>query len=275
MLVALCSVKGSPGVTTAAVAMAACWPRGDRPVVVECDPAGGDLLARFRLDQARGLVTLAAAARRRHADPELLWRHVQPLPGGLPVAAGPVGAEQARAALAEITQPDVSPLRVAADQPGSVVIADCGRVDPDSPALPLIAESDVMLLLARARDDQLSHVVLKLSAATRWSRQPCFVLVGNDGYPTSDVSQLLGIKIMARIPHDPHGASVLNGQPGSRASLSRSRIGQAMTKIIQLTAYHAVSAARRAPRWVAAEASPPNGHALPGLVPDWRNGAQR
>ena len=42
MLIALCSVKGAPGVTTSALALALSWPR---PVVLaELDPAGGDVL---------------------------------------------------------------------------------------------------------------------------------------------------------------------------------------------------------------------------------------
>ena len=41
MLVAICSAKGSPGVSVAALALASVWP--SRVVLAECDPAGGDL----------------------------------------------------------------------------------------------------------------------------------------------------------------------------------------------------------------------------------------
>ena len=44
-LVALAADKGSPGVTTAAVALAAVWPRP--ALVAECDPSGGDLAMRL------------------------------------------------------------------------------------------------------------------------------------------------------------------------------------------------------------------------------------
>jgi hypothetical protein len=236
MLIAVCSLKGSPGVTTAAVALAGRWPVGVQPIVVECDPAGGDLLARFRLEQAPGLVSLAAAAR-RHPGPQLIWQHIQQLPGGLPVVVGPVGAEQARAALAEITAGRPSSLRAAADQPGTVVIADCGRVDPDSPALAVIRSADVMLLLAHARDDQLAHVAGKLHIAGRWARTPCLVLVG-DGYPNSEVSRALRINIMGRIPHDPKGASILCGQSAWRHQLSRTALGRATAGIARLAAHH-------------------------------------
>jgi len=41
-LIAIAADKGSPGVTTTSVALAAVWPR---PVLLaECDPSGGDLV---------------------------------------------------------------------------------------------------------------------------------------------------------------------------------------------------------------------------------------
>ncbi len=49
VLVAVASVKGSPGVTTLCVALAACWPDPAGAIVVEADPAGGDVAMRFGL----------------------------------------------------------------------------------------------------------------------------------------------------------------------------------------------------------------------------------
>ena len=96
MLVAVLSVKGSPGVTTFAVALAARWPAPYRPVLVEADPSGGDLATRFSLNPTPGLLSLAAAAR-RSADPAMVWQHAQGLPGGLPLVAAPPDADRARA----------------------------------------------------------------------------------------------------------------------------------------------------------------------------------
>ena len=67
-LIAVCSLKGSPGVTTFSVALAARWPVTDRCVLVECDPSGGDMATRFALASSPGLVSLAAATR-RSTDP--------------------------------------------------------------------------------------------------------------------------------------------------------------------------------------------------------------
>ena len=96
-LIAIASDKGAPGFTTAALALAAVWPR---PVLLaECDPAGGDLVYRFpavgggHLDPRRGVLSLAVVAR-RGMQPQQVWEHVQKLHGGLDVLAGVTNAEQ-------------------------------------------------------------------------------------------------------------------------------------------------------------------------------------
>jgi hypothetical protein len=228
MLIALCSLKGSPGVTTTAVALAARWPADQKPLVVECDPAGGDLAARFRLPATPGVVSLAAAAR-RNRDLAVLWRHSQRLPAGLAVVLGPVGAQQARGALRLLTLGRTSVLRAAGDQPGVVVLADCGRVAPESFALPIIRTADAMVLLAHAQDDELSHVAGELRAATTWNPRSALVLVG-DGYATDEVEHALHIGVMARLPHDPKGAAVLCGRH-TGVGPNRSPLGNAAARL--------------------------------------------
>lgn len=266
MLVAVCSLKGSPGVTTLATALGARWPAAENPIVVEVDQAGGDLMARFRLNDSPGLVSLAAAAR-RSAEATLLAQHTQQLPGGLRVVLGPVGAEQARAALHALTSGGISPLRRAADVPGATVIADCGRIDPDSPALSIIRGADAMLLVARPCDEQLAHVALKLHAAQRWSRKPCFVLVG-DGYPTREVSQALGIPVMGRVPRDDKGAAVLCGQRSDRHGPDRSALGQAAAGIAELVLTHSYAANHNAASMNPALVAQPQATRLRDAVPE-------
>src|SRR5438552_1997397 len=64
-LIAMVSAKGSPGVTTAALACTLSW--STRTIMAECDPAGGDILAGYlaSLEIApMGLLQLAVAALR-------------------------------------------------------------------------------------------------------------------------------------------------------------------------------------------------------------------
>ena len=66
MFVALCGDKGSPGVTTTALALASAW--AGHAVVVEADPAGGDLAIRLHpegsaLPETPTVLSVATAAR--------------------------------------------------------------------------------------------------------------------------------------------------------------------------------------------------------------------
>lgn len=227
MLVAVISLKGSPGVTTFSLALAARWPDEARCVLVECDPSGGDVATRFSLASSPSVVSLAAAAR-RSTDPGLVWQHTQALPGGLAVVTAPPGADHARAALTALAperSSETGVLRQAANAPGAVVIADCGRVDPGSPALPILRSADAMLLLTGAHADNLAHLASRLTAVGRWSRRPALLLVG-EGHTTDEVARELGVPAMGRIPEDRRGAATLCGRPSRRRGPSRSALGR-------------------------------------------------
>ena len=148
-LIAVAADKGAPGATTTALALAAVWPR---PVLLaECDPAGGDLVYRLpaadggRLDQRRGLLSLAVAAR-RGLQPHQAWEHTQKLNGGLDILTGVTNAEQG-AGLNLLWGPVG---RVLAASAQADVIADCGRLGVDGPLYDLLAEAAVMVLVTRA-----------------------------------------------------------------------------------------------------------------------------
>jgi hypothetical protein len=237
MLIAVVSVKGSPGATTFATALAARWPHPARTVLVEADPSGGDLAIRFSLESTPGLVSVAAAARRSE-DPDLLWQHAQELPGGLAVVAAPPDADRARAALSALADPTggESVLRTAANAPDTVVIADCGRVDTGSVALPVVRSADALILLTRAHADDLAHLARRLPIIGRWTPHPMLLLVGH-GYSPADVARELGVAPLGRIPEDPRGAAVLCGRPATarwrRSGPTHSPLGRAAHKVAQ------------------------------------------
>ena len=234
MLIGLCSVKGSPGATTAALAMAARWPAGEA-IVLEADPSGGDLSARFGLPTSPGLVSLAAAARRQTAA-EVVAEHCQRLPGGLPVVVGPVSAEQARAALSALGSRGQPTLQAAAGSPDCAVLVDAGRLDSSSPALPLVRGADALVVLARPRADELSHLATLLTPVATWARTPGLVLVG-EGCSNREAEGELGVPVMARLPHDRSGASMLCGHPRGRRP-DRSALGQACARLARTLIDH-------------------------------------
>lgn len=253
-MVAVVSVKGSPGVTTLCLALAARWPEPARAIVVEADPAGGDVAMRFGLALSPGLLSLAAAARGATGgwDPGLVWRHARAVPGGLLVVAAPPDAGRAQGALVALAPPGGAtcwhpdPLRAAADHPDAVVIVDGGRVDPASPAMPLLRAAELLVVLTRSGADDLAHLARRIPEIGGWSRRPVLLLSG-PGHSISAVARELGVTPLGRVPDDPRGAAVLGGRRSvmrwHRSGPGRSQLGQAAHDIATLLAQEAPPAA--------------------------------
>jgi MinD-like ATPase involved in chromosome partitioning or flagellar assembly len=215
-LIALASVKGSPGVTTTALALAAAWPAPGR-LLLEADPGGGDLGPWLGLPPAPGLVGLAAAVRHDQGA-SAAWLHSQEAGGGLQVVVAPVGAEQASACLTTLTGTVIGDPFTR--EPG-VVIADCGRLDPGSPALAVAAQAEVTLLLVRPQVSGLAHVAPRLAGFSRAGLRLGLLLAPSAGrvpaeaaYSEQEISATLGLPVYASIPADSRAAAHLTGCRG-------------------------------------------------------------
>ena len=103
MIVTLASVRGSPGVTSWAVLIAAAWPSAvdAERVVVEADLDGGVLGARYGLGVDPGVVSLIAALRRSEGLAVPVGEHGRPVGLGLWLVPGPESGEQARSVWAD------------------------------------------------------------------------------------------------------------------------------------------------------------------------------
>jgi hypothetical protein len=222
-LVAVAAAKAAPGVTTSALAMAAVWPTDRQVLLVEADPGGGDLAARFELAAQPGLVSLAAAARRQ-IDSALVGEHAQRLPGGLGVLVGPPGAEQAAAALGMLAPTVLAGLD---SLNGVDVIADLGRLDPASPALGLARVASLLLMVVRPRLDELQHLAHRVTALRAECRTLGVVLAGSGPYPAEEIAGALGVQVLAWLPADPRGASLLGGAGASPGALRRTLLVRA------------------------------------------------
>lgn len=248
-MVVLASAKGSPGVTTTAVALAATAPAGHRQAVLELDPSGGDLGPAFGLAAEPGLVSLASAARRDHR-PGLVWEHLQQLRGGLAVVAAPAGAEQAATAVdVLLASPALRTLHhpgqghpragneeaeradehVAAQVREGGLWVDAGRLPPrlirGTGITRLLGQADIVLLVVRNDSAGIAHAAARLasvsSAVGEGSADSAagvlrLLLVGSGGYPTAEVAQALGTPVAGTLPWDPRAAAVLAGRPARR-----------------------------------------------------------
>lgn len=154
-LISFVSAKGSPGVSTAIIGLAARWP-GD-VVVADLDPIGGDVGTRERdaddnaLDEQRGLVSLGAAV--RAGDEVDLADHLQQTRDGVDVLVGATGPRQAQSL--GPAWPHLQ--RTLRSHPGDVLV-DAGRFIPGSPAGPVVENSDAVIFLVRSEIAAVAHL---------------------------------------------------------------------------------------------------------------------
>lgn len=220
-VVVLASVKGSPGVTTAATALAAAWPPGRQVLLVEADPFGGDLAARYGSTVIGGLASLFAAARRT-LTPDAVWAHVQPLPGGLPVLFGLTGVRQAMAN--ENAWPPVAQALAGLD---ADVVVDAGRLLPGfAGGVGAVLEvADVLVVLSGATLESVVHLrdALPGVLAQMGGRRLLVVPTGSDGYPAADIARTLEVTVGPALPDDPAAAAALGNRRGVKR-LERTRL---------------------------------------------------
>ena len=253
-VIALASVKASPGVTTSLLALAATWP-DQRPVLlVDADPDGGSLAARTGLPTEPGLASLAAAARRTLRAGEL-DRHTQPLPGGLPAVVGPADAEHASRALELLGGPLATVLRSQEDRD---VLVDCGRLRASSPSGPLAAAADVLVVVARPRLDELQHLRPALPRLVAAGARPALLLVGDGPYPPGEVAAALDVPVLEALPHDPAAADQLSGQRRRAGRLERTALLRAARTVAeQLTTGDETAGGGSRESFVSDAAAPP------------------
>jgi MinD-like ATPase involved in chromosome partitioning or flagellar assembly len=220
-VVALASIKGSPGVTTAATAMAAGWPAGRKVLLVEADPFGGDLAPRYGSTVTGGLASLFAAARRA-LDPKAVWDYVQQLPGGLPVLFGLSGVHQAVAN--EKVWPEVAKTLGGLD---ADVVVDVGRLLPAfaGGVSYVLDQADVLVILCEPTLEAIVHLrdALPRLVSERRGRKLLVVPTASVGYSALDIAKTLQVTVGKPMPNDPAAAAALANRRKLR-KLGRTRL---------------------------------------------------
>jgi hypothetical protein len=238
-LIALASVKSSPGVTTAALALASAWKSAGRRLVVEADPSGGDLGLWLGLPAGAGLAGLAAAARHGH-EAGLPWRHARELAGGTHLVTAPAGAEQAAACVAALAAAGLPQELAEGEDPA---LADCGRLYPGSPALAVAAAAALTLLVVRPRVSELAHLEPRVRGLEQAGLRLALVLAadsqrspGEPSYPAGEIAGVLGVRVQAALPADPRAVEQLcrrAGDPGPARRLPLLREAAAVAEALE------------------------------------------
>jgi MinD-like ATPase involved in chromosome partitioning or flagellar assembly len=161
------------------------------------------------------------------SPPEALLTHAQQLPGGLPIVPAPAASSQARAALSVII-----PIVTAGwSHLTTDVIADCGRIDPDSTSMEAIGQADAVVVVVRPQLADLHHLAARATDLKSRCRSLAVVLAGAGPYTSDEVADAVGADVLGAIPSDPTGANLLGGQAGSRRGLSRTALMRAARDI--------------------------------------------
>lgn len=262
-VVAVGAAKGSPGVTTTVMALAARWPDHREPLVVEADPSGGDLVARLAAlaSEGHGLLerpstVQLAAASRSGVSARSLYEHLQRLPGPGEVRAlvSPPGAFAAATAIAAL---EAGGLASCLAGLGSVdALIDAGRLDPSSPSLPLVRAAGVFVLVVRPTLESVLHSRELVSALRSQGCFPHLVVIGDRPYAPSEVANAIGSdRFLAELPEDPVGAAALRGEARSPKVLARTRLLRAAGEVAAILAL--ADAAANMPSTQPTDAAPP------------------
>jgi hypothetical protein len=233
-VVSLLSLKGAPGVTTLSCLLAAVWPEPGPLAVVEADPSGGDLAARFGLTSTIGWSSLSAAVR-RSGEATRLDPHLQRLPGGLPVLVSGSGGpfDAASGAESDVVRSAFSP-----NGDAGLAVVDLGRVPVGADAAPGWLElSDLSILVVR--DDPSAALHVRARAAELLDRTGGalgVLLVGGVAFRCRELAEFAGLPPLGDVPFDPQSAAVASGRSSSGRRLARSHLLVAMRRAARLAA---------------------------------------
>ena len=225
-IVPLVAAKGSVGVTTTALTLAAVWPEGrGAPLVVECDPGGGDVAARFGLGVIPGVVSLAAELERSGpADPadcgNQVGGHTQELPGGLRILVAPTSPEEMRLPLERLAEDLPRLAQAKAD-----FMVDCGRLEASAmrqhtAVLRLIQRCGLVVVVVRPELAALQHLNVWLPTLRSLDVAILALLSGRGPYSPEEIAQTMDLRVIGALPHDRAAADVVGGASGSRPDRS-------------------------------------------------------
>ena len=223
---ALLSPGGSPGVTTAALAMALTWPG---PVLVaETDPSGGDVLAGFfagHMPGNRGLLNVAYEATTVEAAAAAVAAQLVDLDEAGVRRVLPGLPDPRHAATLAMTWPLLAAALAA--QPVDV-LADCGRLDggPGQEQILRVAGHIVVVLrptlrqaaAARPRIEMLTQLKGTLAG------QVGLLVTGPGPLAPRELSRALGVPLLGVLPDDRKAALILSDGAGARRGIDTSQL---------------------------------------------------
>jgi len=221
-LVVVTGGKGGPGATTLAVGLAGAWAAAGRSVLlVDLDPAGGDVAAHLPVPDVRHGVAPLLGLPAGQLDPAAVRAESTQVGWGLQVLVGLPGPDTGG-----LLRPDatLALLRAARGVVGvELLVVDPGRLLPGSVAAGTLGVAEVRVLAARA-DLPGALAAQRALAATQHARVLAVVAVAvQRPADAAELAHALSRPLVGVIPADPRGVrrSLQTGQPSTSGRLGR------------------------------------------------------
>lgn len=189
MIVTVSSVRGSPGVTSWCLLLAAAWPEelGRERVVLEADVDGGVLGARYGIGVEPGAVSLIASL--RHAGNEVaVGEHGREAAPGLWLVPGPESGEQA----GSVWSGTAAQVAAQLARDDRVWLLDCGRLSPSKPTIQLAEWSNLALVVCRAGPEDLVQVPRRVAAIQQHAATVGVLVIGKPPYDKHELADFFG-----------------------------------------------------------------------------------
>ena len=220
---ALVSAGGSPGVTTAALALTLTWP--GPAMLAECDPSGGDIMAGLLAGQAPGQLGILHLAAAAGGGPGVLTAtladQLVTLDQHQDRTLLPGIADPRQARSLGPSWPAIASLLAGQD---CDVIADCGRLDDaDRQPLPVLEVAAGVALVVRPTLRQVARAssrVAQLAELLGGTSRLRLLVTGPGSYQPREIAEQLGLAVAGVLPGDTRTAGLLSDGQGRRSGLA-------------------------------------------------------
>lgn len=191
MIVALGSVRGAPGVTSWTMLLAAAWEQDsvDRGrVVLEADPDGGVLAARYGVGVDPGAITFAASHRRGVGEWLEVAEHSRDLGSHVMLIPGTESADRAASMWRDAAPTTAS--AIAAESRFDWFV-DCGRFRPESPSLAFADVSALTVLVVGPNIEDLLQLPATLRLLQPRNGTVATLIVGKPAHGVQEIKDFL------------------------------------------------------------------------------------
>lgn len=217
--------------TSWSMLLAVAWPGdGLERVVLEADPDGGVIGARYGFGVDPGAISLAASLRRSEASAVDVGEHGRSIAPNVVVIPSPETPERSSAVWTDAAVPTASAIAGDRDR---IWFVDAGRLRPGSPSEAFVSRSGLTLLFTLAGTEDLVQLP---AAVTRLSRNGAarvgVVVVGKPTHDRNEVVDFLKTELVWVVPSSRNlpaeTAAVFAGKAGRRSWLWRSAVDVAV-----------------------------------------------